>query len=405
MKIFWIARTCPYPPNDGEKIRVYNLLRQLSAKHELTLVCRVMNEEELEGLAELRKICARVHGEFIPSPHGFFEKFRWLIPFVFSQYPLGLSTVFFKQIADVIRQIGAGETFDIVQVEHSSLTIYLDYAVFRGNPARLLTMHNIDYIRNDRIIANTRIGIGKAYHLVNQARFKNWELKSLRRYDGIITMSELDSNILNNDIHGLPLHVVENGVDAVAIPFKPEKRLTDRLIFVASMDSEANHDGAMYFVKDIFPLISKARPTASIAFVGRNPRKELLDLHNRKGIVVTGKVTDVFAYYSEAAIAIVPLRSGSGTRLKILEAMAAGVPVVSTSIGCEGLTLCDGEHLLISDTPRGFADCIARLLEDDPFREEMIRKARALVENEYDWGLIAKKHEKVYNMVVTATHA
>jgi glycosyltransferase involved in cell wall biosynthesis len=180
---------------------------------------------------------------------------------------------------------------------------------------------------------------------------------------------------------------------------------TERLIFVASMDSEANHDGAIYFVREIFSLVKAPRPSATVVFVGRNPRKELLDLHDAKGIIVTGKVADVFAYYNEAALAVVPLRSGGGTRLKILEAMAAGVPVVSTGIGCEGLNLRDGEHLLIADTPRRFTDCIIRLLDDESFRGEMIRKARALVENEYDWALIARKQVQVYRSVAAMTHA
>jgi glycosyltransferase involved in cell wall biosynthesis len=402
VKILWIARTCPYPANDGEKLRVFNLLKNLAADHELTLVCRVMHDEEETGLAELRKFCAAVHGVFVPRPAGILEKLRWVAPFVFSRYPVSLSTVFFRQIARVLQELGDSKEFDIIQVEHSSLAIYLDHVSFPGKPRTLVTMHNIDFVRNGRIIRNTPPGITKCYHLFNQHRFKTWELRTLRRFDAIIAMSEYDRDILKQEVPGVPVHIVQNGVDTTAIPCAPADRPTPKVIFVASMDSEANHDGALYFINDIFPLLKKVHPAATVVFVGRNPRPELAALHNGADIVVTGKVADVFVYYRDAAVAIVPLRSGGGTRLKILEAMAAGTPVVSTGIGCEGLRVEDGEHLLVADTPHKFAESIGRLFTDDGFRRALIQRARAMVEADYDWRLIARQHDGIYRQMMVS---
>ena len=401
MKILWIARTCPFPANDGEKLRVFNLLKALASKHELTVICRVMNAEEEAGLAELRKFCVGgVHGVHVPSPRNTWQRVRQLMPFVFSSYPVALCTVFFAGILEVLRRLADTQRFDIVQVEHSSLTIYLDHVRFKGDPAKVLTMHNVDYLRNQRIIENTPFGPTKLYHLLNQSRFKHWELASLERYDTVIAMSEFDKQAMLADRPGLKVFVVPNGVDCQRIPFTPAVDPGHELIFVASMDSEANHDGAMFFLDRVYPLLLRTHPEATVSFVGRNPRPELASRHEEGRITVTGKVDDVFPYYRTAAVSIVPLRSGGGTRLKILEAMAVGAPVVSTTVGAEGLEVVPEEHLLIADEPGAFAAAIARLLEDAGMRQALIRRAREQVEQHYDWALIAEHHDEVYQVAV-----
>jgi glycosyltransferase involved in cell wall biosynthesis len=131
--------------------------------------------------------------------------------------------------------------------------------------------------------------------------------------------------------------------------------------------------------------------------VGRRPRRELLAHHNGEDIVVTGGVPNVAEYYGKATVAVVPLRSGGGTRLKILEAMAFGVPVVSTSVGCEGLQVEHGKHLLIADEPSAFVDAIGSLFEDAALRPALVSSARRLVEDNYDWHVVASLHDRLYN--------
>lgn len=404
MKILWIARTCPYPANDGEKLRVFNLLKTLAAQHELTVVFRVMEQEELVGVAELRKFCKEVYGVVVPRPRGTIDKIRWLMPFLFSRYPISLCTVYFRAIADVLTRISAVQRFDVVQVEHSSLAIYLDHVRFQGSPATILTMHNIDYIRNARILENTPFGLAKLYHYANQARFQRWEIDVLGQFDEVIAMSDIDKRLLLQQNPSLSVHVVPNGVDIRGIPFCPVGAATPSVIFVASMDSDANHDGAMYFIRDIWPLLRRSRPDLKVAFVGRYPRSELLAAHNGDDITVTGKVDDVFSYYRSATVAIVPLRSGGGTRLKIVEAMAAGTAVVSTSVGCEGLDVADGVNIVVADTAEHFAAAIERIVADDVFRGQLIRDARHLVEAHYDWELIGQRHDQVYREAAKHAH-
>jgi len=224
MKILLIARDCPFPANDGGKIRIFNLIKNLS-HHDITLVCRTMSPEDQAGIAELKKYCRTVYGIYIPSPGSFIKKLNWVLPFVFSKYPLGMSTIFFKEIQKTIQEICANERFDVIQVEHSSLTIYLDDLFIPDTSRTILTMHNIDYIRNERVIENLSFGIKKIYELINQAKYKQWELACLERYDRIIAMSELDREIMINDVPGLNVDIIPNGVDTFEITYKEEERI------------------------------------------------------------------------------------------------------------------------------------------------------------------------------------
>jgi glycosyltransferase involved in cell wall biosynthesis len=403
LKVLWIARTCPFPANDGEKLRVYNLLKAVAQHHDLTVIYRVMADDERQGEAELRSFCTGgVHGIEVPRPNGLLGKLRWLLPFVFSRYPVALCTVFFEPIRQRLADVAARQRFDVVQVEHSSLDIYLDHVKFQADPATVLTLHNIDYIRNERVLQNTPVGPAKLYHWFNQRRFKAWELTAIRRYDRVIAMSDVDRQILLDDLPGLPVSVVPNGVDARVIGFQPAAEVSETVIFVASMDSEANHDGAMFFLREIWPLVRQARPAAVLKLVGRGPNAELQAQHNGRDVIVTGKVADVLGYYREAAVAIVPLRSGGGTRLKILEAMAAGAPVVSTTVGAEGLDVNDGRDILIADEPQAFAAAVLRLLSDLPQRRTLQEAARRLVETRYDWALIGQQQDHVYAQALSS---
>lgn len=401
MKILWIARTCPFPANDGEKLRVFNLLTALSVRHELTVIYREIDDDDHEGAGVLQSICrGGVHAVRVPRPRGVVDKLRWVLPFVFSRYPVALSTVYFEPIRRKLAQVAEGQRFDIVQVEHSSLAIYLDHVRFEGAPATVLTMHNIDHVRNARVLANTPWGLTKLYYWFNQLRFKAWELDVMGRFDQVVAMSDVDRAMMLNDLPSLPVSVVPNGVDVSAMAFVPAPASSRQVIFVASMDSVANHDGAMFFLRDVWPLLLQQCPDAKLAFVGRNPLPELRALHDGQQVVVTGKVDDVMGYYREAAVAVVPLRSGGGTRLKILEAMSAGTPVVSTSVGCEGLDVTDGLDILIADEALAFAQAVQRLLDDPGLRASLAERARVTVEQVYDWPLVAARQDAAYQAAI-----
>ena len=398
MKILWIARTCPYPANDGEKIRVFNLIKNLS-HHDITLVFRAMHDNELQGIPVLREYCREVRYAYIPSPSTHLTRARWCLPFLFTRYPISLATVYFKEIADILRELCDKETFDVVHVEHSSLTIYLDALKFKNTPHTILTLHNVDWVRNSRVIANTPPGIYKLFLYCNQLRFQKWEAESIQRYDTVIAVSDTDRETIRQMGITNEIDVVPNGVDTEKLQMVPPRTASSSILFVASMDSEANHDGAMFFLEQIYPIIKASVPGATLFLVGRNPRQELKSFDQRDGISVTGEVPDVRHYYEQASVAVVPLRSGGGTRLKILEAMALGIPVVSTTVGCEGLQVQNGKHLVVVDDPKLFAAAVIEQFANDLASQSLVRASRKVVEERYDWRTIAAQQDRLYSRV------
>lgn len=404
MNILIIARTCPFPANDGAKLRVFNILKKLK-DHQITLVCRTRNEEEEQGLKELKKYCHEVRGVYIPSPASFIHRIGWVLPFLFSKYPLSLATVYFSKIVETLSELCTNNRYDIVQVEHSSLSIYLDYLSFSEEPKKIITLHNIDFIRNVRVIKCLSFGMRKIYEVLNQRHYKEWELSALTKFDRIIAMSQHDKEILLEEQPQLNIDVLSCGVDTEAIrPGPCSKPMNHSLIFVASMDSHPNHDAAIFFLDKIFPLVKKQYSNAKIYIVGRCPKPELKDYDNGNDIIVTGTVESVLEYYRNASIAVVPLRSGGGVRLKILEAMASGIPVISTMIGCEGLNVEHNRNLLIADTPVDFCNSIMKLFGDEITYQALSEAGRRLVETEYDWKLIAEVQNQIYMSVYKNGH-
>jgi polysaccharide biosynthesis protein PslH len=396
MKILWIARTCPYPPNDGEKIRVFNLIKNLS-HHDITLVYRAMHDNELEGVTALGRYCRVVRYAYIPSPTSHLTRVGWCIPFVFTRYPISLATVYFREIADILQELCSQESYDVVHVEHSSLTIYLDGLKFKNNPYTILTLHNVDYVRNSRVMANTSLGIYKLFLYYNQLKFKQWEADSIMRYDKVIAVSSTDKETIEQMGVSGEIDVVPNGVDTESLQMVAQRAIAKSVLFVASMDSEANHDAAIFFLERIYPIVKKRAPTALLYLVGRNPRKELKAYHNDVDIFVTGEVPEVRNYYEKATVAVVPLRSGGGTRLKILEAMALGIPVVSTTVGCEGLDVENGRHLVVVDDTNLFAEAILEIFDNDDLYRSLVLASRKVVEERYDWRTIAAQQDLLYS--------
>ncbi len=199
----------------------------------------------------------------------------------------------------------------------------------------------------------------------------------------------------------LQVDVIPNGVDTEKyqpLPLPPENA-PPSLMFIGSMEYPPCVDAVLYFCSEILPLIRHAINAMELWIVGGEPRPEVLKLDG-SAVHVTGRVEDVVPYYQQSTVCVVPLRAGGGTRLKILEAMALGRPVVSTTIGCEGLDVVDGEHLLIADTPEQFAEKTLRLLRDRQLYQHIAANGRRLVESRYGWDKIAERLMDVYQQMV-----
>jgi sugar transferase (PEP-CTERM/EpsH1 system associated) len=241
--------------------------------------------------------------------------------------------------------------------------------------------------------AETKTGrLARLLYGVQHRRMLRFEAKTLARFDGVLAVSDADRDTFARLYPGAvaqPVHVVPTGVDTQFFQPTASSPAARSLVFTGSMDWLPNEDAMSFFCSEVLPLIRREEPEVTLSIVGRAPTPAVTRLAQQRGVVVTGRVDDVRPHMAEAAVYIVPLRIGGGTRLKIFEAMSMGKAVVSTTIGAEGLPVTDGRHLVLADSPQRFADAVVRLLRDVDQRRALEAAARTLVVERYDWAAVA----------------
>jgi glycosyltransferase involved in cell wall biosynthesis len=238
----------------------------------------------------------------------------------------------------------------------------------------------------------------KLYLLVESYKLRKYEERNCNKFNMNITVSEDDKLMLKKTSPLSRIEVVENGVDVDLFKKKINHNNTNRLIFAGRMDQYSNVDAIMQFCRNVWPLVKEKFPEMRFSVIGNNPPQKLLDMaRDDERIEVLGYVDDVRPYFAGATISICPIRDGGGTRLKILDAMAMGMPIISTTIGCEGIDVSPGKNVLIADTPEEIVNSIGKLINDDMLREKLSNYARITVENKYSWNIIGQKLNKYYN--------
>lgn len=399
MRILMIAGYPPYPELTGGRIRIYNLLRRVASRHDVSLATLVGSPEDADGLPHLRELCARVETATMD------RRSRWakaprMLRYALEGKPPELSLLHSEELAGKIGQLFSMIDYDIVQVE-SHMALYLATLPQSRSCKSLEMFQNVASHQLARM-SNVERRAGKKLRMwMNGVILGRWEAHYAENFDRCTTVSEVDRQLLKKANPRLQIDVIPNGVDTEKyqpLP-SPQTSALPSLLFIGSMGYPPCVDAVLYFHGEILPRIRQVVSPLELWIVGDAPPREVLELDG-SGVCVTGRVEDVVPYYRQSTVCVVPLRAGGGTRLKILEAMALGRPVVSTTIGCEGLDVVDGEHLLIADTPEQFAEKTLRLLEDRHLSGRICASARRLVEAQYGWDRIAERLMNVYEEMV-----
>lgn len=266
----------------------------------------------------------------------------------------------------------------------------------------ILFQHNVESILWRRQADTETHPVKRVVYRVESRKMDRYERAAMRRFDHIIAVSDADRRTFSGMVDPSRISVVPTGVDTRA--FRPAARVDTpqpTVLFLGSMDWEANIDGVRYFVDDIWPAIRAAVPNARFQVVGRNPAPSVRRLASDH-VEIVGTVPSVIEYLHRAAVVVVPLRVGGGTRLKIYEAMAAGKAVVSTSIGAEGLEYHDGRDIVIADEHKAFAASVIRLLRQSDERRKL-EDAAVVLASQYDWSVIADQFRRVLTSVLDAS--
>lgn len=401
MNILFLSTRSPYPLISGHSLRTYHILKGAAQHHNVTLVTFVQlaeHEFRKENLDHLKSFCKAVYPFKIPADLSRIAFAKMLFLNLFSSLPFVAQKYDAPLMRQKIREIIQTEHIDLVHVDMLPLTAYINE--FENLP-KILVNHNVESVRLYRWFKTEPNPVKKAYLGIQWFKLRSFERSAMNKFDGCVVVSELDRELLLKMGVKSRLFVVPNGTNTKF--FKPNngKVVENSVLWIGHMDVHTNRDAVLHFWKDIYPILKKKYPQVKMTFVGTAPPKEIADAAQKDPQVkATGFVDDIRPYIDEAAVMVVPIRIGSGTRLKILDAMAMGKTIVSTSVGCEGLNVNDGKDILIADNPEDFANKTVELVRNPDMRVRLEKNALELAKT-YDWDLITQRQEAAYRGVMS----
>jgi glycosyltransferase involved in cell wall biosynthesis len=373
----------------GAPLRTYNILRRLARNSEVYLAAFTATQEQREGVAHLLEFCREVVTVELKSLKKELHSGKVLTS-ILQGAPPELRLAFSEELAREIQKLADRVDFDIVQLEHGSMGLYLEALPARLRKRAVWVLHDIDFDKFKRIAQIEQRKARKVRAWIHAMMMRRWQPHFASFFGHCVTMSGADRRLLLAANGNLRVEVSPNGVDTNHYRPLPDEGDTAEMLFIGNMGYPPNVDAAVYFCNEVLPLIRRSVADAKLWIVGISPEPSVRQLAGN-GVFVTGAVPDVVPYYRTSKVCVAPLRAGSGTRLKILEGMALGRAIVSTSIGCEGLDVVDGEHILIADDSKLFAEQTVKLLTNHELRARISAKAREFVAASYDWDVIAEK--------------
>lgn len=402
MRILFITDTLPYPPVSGNRLRVYHLCRQIAREHEVWLIAGARSAEEAEssGVAHMREFCREVI-VVVREQYSKLQHVPGLVRYALAGRPLEHKFEHSQAMEDAIRRVTAAHEFDIVHIEPSYSALYREALSQREHARVVLGFHNIEFQLFSDMVRVEHSPAGRLRAYLHSALLRRWEPRYAANFDRCITCSEDDRQLLLGANPRLSVEVIPNGVDTQEYRPLPEENDRPTVLFIGSMNYAPCADGAVLFCEQMLPTIQQKIPDVDVWIVGRNPLPHVEKLA-RDNVHVTGWVDDIMPFYRRSTVCIVPLRAGGGTRLKVLEAMALGRAMVSTSIGCAGIDVVDGEHIFIADDTQDFAQKTVQLLSDAQLRAKMVSNARKMAVEKYDWGVLAGDLMRIYRELLPA---
>jgi sugar transferase (PEP-CTERM/EpsH1 system associated) len=393
MNILWIKTELLHPIDKGGKIRTYNMLKELKREHRITYL--TLDDGTADAAARERAI--EYCHDLVCVPHTQRQKFTaGFYAELFSNLLSSLPYAIKKYTSLELRQEISRRAGDCDVVVCDFLAPAANVPANLGKPT-VLFQHNVEAMIWKRHCEVQINPLKKAYLFAQWKKMRAFERRMCRSFDSVVAVSQDDCEQMRSEYGAENVFDVPTGVDTEFFrPSGVEKSAPHNLVFTGSMDWLPNEDGIRYFTEQIMPRIKSQIPDATLTVVGRNPYQSLVELaKNDDSIIVTGRVDDVRPYMERAAAYVVPLRVGGGTRLKIFEAMAMEKPIVSTTIGAEGLPVSDGAELLLADTPESFAAAVVKVLQDNDLANELAQRAANLVREEFGWQKVAERFAKI----------
>jgi len=409
-RILMLTPQLPIPPqaltgtSQGTTIRNFNLIAGLARRHTVDLVSFVAAETPAAALPEaLVRCCRRIIT--VPQPvRTTRQRIRDTFLSPLPDMALRLASPIMHEHLDRLLTGQDASEYDVIQIEGIEMAGYMPRRPGRRAVRLVFDDHNAEYVLQRRAcltdLRRPPRWPAAAYSLIQWRKLVGYERQVCRAADRVVAVSEADAAALRRLLPGLDVTVVPNGVDLDFLQpgvVPPQPGMSPHaLVFTGKMDYRPNVDAVLWFVDAVLPLILQQAPNAHFYVVGQQPHARLARLAQHRAVTLTGRVPDVRPYIAGAGVYVVPLRIGGGTRLKVLEAMAMGRPIVSTRLGCDGFAFTGGQEVVFADEPAAFAAAVLALLRDPTQAAALGRRARQHVEAELGWDAIVPRLEALY---------
>lgn len=413
MRVLFLTQVLPYPLVGGAKIRAYYMLRQLAQSHEVTLVSFTREDDRPQDVDHLRRFCAAVHT--VPMTRSRVQDGRALVESALTGRPLVIARDRLAAMETVLRDLVTAAPFDVVHADQTAMAQYALYArgqqQQRGHaaPRIVLDQHNALYLLVQRQARYERGRVRQAVWRREARLLARYEADLCRRFDHVLTVTQEDRAAL---LKLLPpgeaaaqagkITVLPICVDPEARPPLPRDDDAPRILHLGTMFWPPNVEGVLWFVENVLPLVVRRVPEARFTIAGKNPPPEVRALAAPGAplaghVDVTGFVADADPLIARSRVFVVPLRAGGGMRVKIIDAWQWGIPLVSTTLGAEGIVSEPGENILLADTPDAFAAAVSAVLTNDDLARRLRTNGRSWVESHYNWRTVYPQLNRIYD--------
>lgn len=390
MKILWVSSIFPYPPNNGLKVWMMNLIRPLSQWHDITLITASESGESPEDVAFVRQFCCEVQAVHCPLGQAQPDGQPLSLPRAVRKFS-------FPALRQAIRAAQEKTSFDAVIIEAVKMAHYLpdDFA-----GVSVLNEPDVEALRYRSTIAGKKGLRSKFWCYQEYRRWRRYEMEMMARFDVCIAVAEHDAAILkrwspNANIHHIPIPVDTEGI----APFLDAPREENLISFVGALNYYPNVDAVLWFCREVYPLVKRHVPDVQLHVIGRKPPQEVLSLRTDPSITLLQDVPDVNPPLARSVVSVAPVRMGGGTKVKIQTAMSLGLPVVTTPHGIEGLRAQDGRDILVGRNAREFARHVVRLLQDRELRQSVSEAALHCIQTHYAMDVVSRQ---MHNLLTAA---
>jgi len=407
VKILFLTQIIPFPPDAGPKVKTFHVIKALVRQgHTVTLISFV-RPEEVQYIPALKEICESVHG--VPIYRSRIADVGYMLRSYLTGRPFLIERDDLRPMQETVNRLLKEDDFQFIHADQLTMVQFAirgAATILGEKPKVIFDAHNAVWTIVERMKENARFFLKPVLDM-EAKRVKQYEGDLLRTVDHVLAVTEIDRNLLedalpfskvkNNNLIS-PITVIPIAVDAQKLKPVNRKVGSRNIVTLGTLHYPPNADGIRWFFNEVFPLVKKCVPDATLTIIGKNPPQDFLGLAERNPgtVTVTGYVDDLVPYLEESALMVVPVRAGGGMRVRILEAFAYAMPVVTTTVGLEGIQGIPNHDVLIGDTPAEFANRTSELLEDTSLQEKLSINGRELAISKYDWQSVLSAMRPIY---------